>query len=76
MSASANSASVSLILPHPAFFISNDSKKFLRAKLLTSVIGKLLYIYIRMCVIWILGQSVGMKGNGGLQGCKGERRRV
>lgn len=46
MSASANPASVSLILPHPAFFISNDSKRFLSAKLLTSVIGKLLYIYI------------------------------
>lgn len=49
MSASANSASVSLILPHPAFFISNDSKRFLSSKLLTSVIGKLLYIYKDVC---------------------------
>lgn len=69
-------------LPHfpdlatSCIFISNDSKRFLSAKLLTSVIGKLLYIYLRMCVIWILGQSVAMKGKGGLQGCKGEKRRV
>lgn len=68
-------------LPHfpdlatSCIFISNDSKRFLTAKLLISVILSF-FIYIRMCVIWILGQSVGMKGKGGLQGCKGERRRV
>lgn len=42
-------------LPHfpdlatSCIFISNDSKRFLSAKLLTSVIGKLLYIYKDVC---------------------------